>query len=503
MAMLAVVTKIWIGAGAGPGGFLPLFQTCGGRVQSPGERKLRMSQLSKLNQTNTDQVRLRLSRRWAFVLIVALLVGFGAQFQVYAIDPTDTFYGSGALSSVTTGYHDSAFGYQALQFNTTGNSNTATGTYALEHNTTGNNNTASGDGALYFNTIGSNNTAAGLGALLSNTSGNNNTATGYYALVINTTGSNNTANGYQALYNNTTGSNNLANGYQALYSNTTGYNNMASGALALFNNTTGFYNIANGSNAMVYNTTGRYNVAEGLNALRRNTTGGINTAVGLNALLNNTTGGANIALGGSAGSALTTGSYNIDIGNVGVAAEANTIRIGTSQTRAFVAGVKNTVVSGGVPVYVSANGQLGTNPSSKRFKEEIAAMDKKSEAILALHPVTFRYKQELDPNGTAQFGLIAEEVAKVNPDLVTRDDKGEIYSVRYEAVNAMLLNEFLKEHRKVEELKTAAARQEVSAAQQRKEIGALKAALEKQAAQIQRVSVKLATQMANLSVAEK
>ena len=273
---------------------------------------------------------------------------------------------------------------------------------------------------------------------------------------------------------------------------------MASGALALLNNTTGFYNMANGSNAMVFNTTGSHNVAEGLNALRRNTTGGINTAVGLSALLNNTTGNSNIALGGSAGSALTTGSHNIDIGNVGVAAEAKTTRIGTSQTRAFVAGIRNAVVAGGVAVLVSASGQLGTNPSSKRFKEEIAVMDKKSEAILALRPVTFRYKQELDPNKTAQFGLIAEEVAKVNPDLVARDDKGDIYSVRYEAVNAMLLNEFLKEHRKVEELEAAVTQQQKdfqsAIAQQQKEIGALAKALKVQAAQIQKVNAHMAVQ---------
>jgi hypothetical protein len=330
-----------------------------------------------------------------------------------------------------------------------------------------------------------------------------NTANGIDALGNNSIGFNDTANGFQALYFNISGSNNLANGYQALYSNTTGSNNMATGALALLNHTSGFYNMANGSNAMVHNITGSYNVAEGLNALRLNTTGNSNTAVGLSALLNNTTGSANLALGGSAGSALTTGSNNIDIGNVGVAAESNTIRIGKNQTRAFVAGVKNTVVSGGVAVYVSATGQLGTNPSSKRFKERIAAMEKESESILALRPVTFRYKEELDPKGTAQFGLIAEEVARVNPDLVARDDKGEIYSVRFEAVNAMLLNEFIKEHCQVEEQKTtisqlksemALQRKDFESAltQQRQDIHVLTASLKEQALQIQKVSDLLA-----------
>ncbi len=394
-----------------------------------------------------------------------------------------------------------------------GNYNTANGASDTPSATyTGNYNTATGYFALYGNTTGNYNTATGFQTLFSNTTGLDNTAFGVQALANNTTGGNNTATGLNALLSNTTGSNNLANGYLALYSNTTGNNNMATGALALYANTTGFFNMANGSNAMIHNTTGSYNVAEGLNALRLNTTGSSNTAVGLSALLNNTTGGANIALGGSAGSALTIGSNNIEIGNAGVTAEANTTRIGTSQTRAFVAGIRNAVVSGGVPVYVSANGQLGTNPSSKRFKEEIAAMDTKSEAILSLHPVSFRYKQNLDPSRTAQFGLIAEEVAKVNPDLVTRDEKGEIYSVRYEAINAMLLNEFIKEHRKVGELETAAARQQEdfqsALTRQQKEIGALTAALKEQAAQIQKVRAQLAVQepeaqIASLSFVEK
>jgi hypothetical protein len=229
-----------------------------------------------------------------------------------------------------------------------------------------------------------------------------------------------------------------------------------------------------------------------------------NTANGGYALQNNTTGSSNIAVGFNAGVNLTTGSNNIDIGNVGVAGESKHIRIGTSgrQTKTFIAGISGATVPGGVGVIVGTNGQLGTVVSSERFKDAIKPMDKASEAILALQPVTFRYKHELDPDGIPQFGLVAEDVEKVNPDLVARDERGKPYTVRYEAVNAMLLNEFLKEHRKVEEqeamitkLKSAVAQQQKesrsTAAQQENEIKALAAAVREQAAQIQKVSVQV------------
>src|SRR4030095_10706884 len=140
------------------------------------------------------------------------------------------------------------------------------------------------------------------------------------------------------------------------------------------------------------------------------------------------------------------------IGNLGRAHESNTIRIGRTadQTATFIAGISGATVPAGVAVIVGADGHLGTTTSSARFKEAIKPMDKASEAILALEPVTFRYKHDLDPDGIPQFGLVAEQVEKVNPDLVARDDQGKPCTVRYEAVNAMLLNEFLKEHRKVE-----------------------------------------------------
>src|SRR5438552_11854666 len=238
---------------------------------------------------------------------------------------------------------------------------------------------------------------------------------------------------------------------------TTGDHNTATGGAALLFNTDGTGNTATGRAAMGFGTTGSINAATGWQALFNNT-GDENTADGAFALYSNTTGGGNIALGFNAGINLTTGDNNIDIGNEGVADEANTIRIGASgdQTRTFIAGISGTAVTG-VAVRVSSSGQLGTAPSSKRFKDEIKPMDKASEAILALKPVSFRYKHKIDPEGTPQFGLIAEEVAKVNADLVARDARGEIYTVRYEAVNAMLLNEFLKEHRKVQEQETTIA----------------------------------------------
>jgi hypothetical protein len=232
------------------------------------------------------------------------------------------------------------------------------------------------------------------------------------------------------------------------------------------------------------NTIGGRNTATGRSALSLNTTGNFNTANGYQALFNNTTGNFNIALGSSAGASLTTGDSNIDIGNFGVAGESATIRIGSAltQTKTFIAGISGVTVVSGVPVVIDAAGQLGTIVSSKRFKKEIQPMEKASEAILGLKPVTFHYKS--DATDTPQFGLIAEEVAVVNPDLVVRDKNGEIYTVRYDAVNAMLLNEFLK-----------AQQQEATITQLKKDFGAtieqLTARLDEQATQIQKVRVQM------------
>jgi len=324
-----------------------------------------------------------------------------------------------------------------------------------------------------------------------NTIGDYNTANGFQALQLNTTDSFITATGAQALQNNTTGSNNTAHGAQALFSNTTGSINTANGVDALYSNTTGGNNTASGVDALFSNTTGNANTADGVFALHGNTVGHDNTASGNQTLYNNTSGNFNIGLGSGAGLNVTTGSNNIDIGNVGVAGDAAKIRIGKQGTQiaTFIAGIFNVNEGGTIkPLYINSNGQLGTQPppSSRRFKKEIKPMDQTSEAILGLNPVTFQYKD--DSTGIPQFGLIAEEVAKANPDLVVRDDNGEIYTVRYEAVNAMLLNEFLKEHRKVEDLEKKAVEQDnlkATIAAQQKQIEALAACVQKMSDQLQ------------------
>ena len=285
------------------------------------------------------------------------------------------------------------------------------------------------------------------------------------ALRANRTGGANTATGNFALLNNTNGGANTAIGLSALVTNTTGNSNTATGFDALFS------------------STGDANTADGAASLASNTTGSNNTAIGVSALRTNTSGSNNITVGFGAGVNLSTGDNNIDIGNEGVRDESNTIRIGTqgTQTETFIAGISDAAI-GGMEVRVNQNGRLGTVPSSKRFKEVIKPMDKASEVLLALRPVTFRYKPEIDPRGVPQFGLVAEDVEAVNPDLVVRDKQGKPYTVRYEAVNAMLLNEFLTEHRKVEQLTKAF---ECKFAEQQKQIERLAAGLQKVSAQLE------------------
>jgi len=231
-------------------------------------------------------------------------------------------------------------------------------------------------------------------------------------------------------------------------------------------------NTAVGTFALLSNISGTNNTAIGSSALNQSTTGVDNTANGFAALQFNT-GSNNIAIGSNAGINLTTGSNNIDIGSVGASGESNTIRLGTRGThrKTVIAGISGVTVAGGVGVIIGTTGQLGTVVSSERFKDAIKPMDKASEAVFGLKPVTFRYKHELDPNGIPQFGLVAEQVEKVNSDLVARDERGKPYTVRYDAVNAMLLNEFLKEHRKVEQLE--------------KQVEALTAGLQKVSAQLE------------------
>jgi hypothetical protein len=355
---------------------------------------------------------------------------------------------------------NTAEGQNALFTLSTGEFNTAVGFFALDSNTAGSFNTALGAGTLFANTVGSN-TAVGAGALLSNTIGFGNTATGAFALV-----------------SNTTGLTNVANGYQALFSNTTGGKNTAIGTGALFSNTIGGENTATGLGALAANTTGVDNTANGLNALVANITGAGNTAIGSGALGFSTTGHGNTALGDGAGGNVTTASNVISIGSNG-ANVTNSCFIGN------IRGI-TTANNDAVQVMIDSAGQLGTVSSSRRYKTDIKPMDKGSESILALKPVSFRYKAHKD--ATPQFGLIAEQVAEVNPDLVVRDKNGEIYTVRYDAVNAMLLNEFLKEHCTVEE-------QQATIAQLKKDFGAtiaqLTARLDEQAAQIQNVSAQL------------
>ena len=294
----------------------------------------------------------------------------------------------------------------------------------------------------------------------------------------------NTAEGTSALFNLTTGYENTAIGAGALYFNTTGYYNTATGFHALYGNTTGIDNTATGNFSLDRNTTGNNNTAIGYFSLNSHTTGNNNTAIGHNALANNIIGSSNIALGKGAGVFLTTGSNNIDIGNFGVAAESNTIRIGSVQTRAFIKGISSVAIAG-APVVVNAGGQLGVAPSSADFKHEIRPMGEESEAILALKPVSFCYDQDIDEQSLPQFGLVAEDVEKVNPDLVLRNEEGKPYSVRYEAVNAMLLNEFLKEHRKNEEQEATITALRANATQQQKQIEALTATLQKVSAQLE------------------
>jgi hypothetical protein len=329
---------------------------------------------------------------------------------------------------------NTAEGQNALLSLTSGTYNTAVGFFSLSVDSTGSFNTANGAGALLSNNADEN-TAIGAGALLSNTEGSFNTASGAFALFSNTAGDFNTATGFQALFGNTTGSVNTATGYRALQDNTTGTNNTATGFLALADNTEG----------------------------------DANTATGYRALHDNATGIQNTAIGYYAGHDVT-GDNNVCIG-------ANVFGAAGVDNTTWIRNVYDSVATARA-VYVNSNNKIGTLASSRRYKEEIRPMAEASEAILALRPMIFRYKKDIDPTRSRSFGLIAEQVADVDPDLVTPDRNGKPETVRYEAVNAMLLNEFLKEHRKVEELEATVA--------------GLAATVKEQAAQIQKVSAQLA-----------
>jgi hypothetical protein len=299
------------------------------------------------------------------------------------------------------------------------------------------------------------------------------TAEGTSALFSLTTGFYNTALGGQALFHDTSGYNNTAVGLNALFFNVSGIDNTATGAQALQSNT-GSSNTANGDHALFSNTIGSDNTAIGEVALFRNTTGGQNTAVGAGALSYNTSGNNNIVLGINAGNGVTTAHNVICIG-------ANGLNVSNS---CYIGKIFGSTSANGVTVRVDSNGRLGTMTSAARFKDEIKPIGKASQALLALKPVTFRYKKEIDPQGIAQFGLVAEDVDKVNPDLVVRDKEGEPYSVRYDQVNAMLLNEFLKEHKAFVEAQHKVEKLEAI-------VATLVATVKEQAAQIQKVSAQL------------
>lgn len=308
-----------------------------------------------------------------------------------------------------------------------------------------------------MNTTGFSNSAVGVDALLNNTTGSRNSAVGVDALRANTTGTFNSAAGINALRANTTGNYSSAFGSYALLANTTGDSNSALGTNALRDNTSGYRNAAVGTNSLYANTTGRNNSAFGYRALRANTTGGSNTAVGQGALESNTTGSFNVAIGVSAGGSLTSGGDNIYIAHNGLGAESQTMRIGALQNRVFIAGIRGRTTgnANAVPVLIDSAGQLGTVSSSRSVKQEIRDMGDATERLLDLRPVTFRYKQHQtlprDGEMPPEYGLIAEEVAEVFPDLVVYDEEGQPETVKYHQMASMLLNEMQKQQRQIQE----------------------------------------------------
>ena len=448
-------------------------------------------QTTPQGQTRIEKINMKL-QKLIHIVIAIICIGLSRGAQAVVPSPDGgypnftTAEGNNALQSLTTGSANTAIGWFSLFSNAGGSFNTATGAGSLLSNTA-DDNTAFGTAALLFNTTGINNTAVGATALLHNTTAEENTATGAFALSSNTAGDFNTANGAFALQVNTMGEQNTAIGDLALANNDStgagfGNANTAVGAGALFSNTDGDSNNAVGYNSLGANETGISNQAMGFSALSSNVDGAANIATGDSAALNNVSGSFNTVIGSLAGQDLTDGGDNIYIGATagnGAGNEDGTIRIGDPEfiSTCYIAGISGQTASAGVAVFIDANGKLGTVTSSARFKDDIKSMDKGSEALLALKPVTFHYKKEIDPTRTSQFGLVAEEVAKVDPDLVVRDKEGKPYTVRYEAVNAMLLNEFLKEHKQTEKLEATVA--------------SLITTVKEQAAQIHKVSAQL------------
>jgi trimeric autotransporter adhesin len=420
-------------------------------------------------------------------IIIAMLLALGLLAlpqRAQAVSPPpdggypdgNTAEGQDPLLSLTTGRYNTAIGWLSLLSITTGQFNTGVGAGTLYRNT-GDQNTATGAVALFNNTTGQLNTATGVFSLFSNNTGERNTADGASSLQSNTVGSYNTGVGYSALTNNTTGEYNTGVGESALSSNTTGGFNTGVGETALANNTTGEKNTAVGLGTMVFNTTGGANTAVGFHAMFV-TNGHNSAAVGSEALSGNG-GNGNTAMGRRALFG-TGGSNNTALGfdaAANVTTASNVICLGANVTgnnvdnSCYIGNIFGATSSNGVGVFVNSNGRLGTMTSSRRFKEEIRPMEQASETLFALKPVTFRYKKEIDPEGPqgkSQFGLVAEDVENVNPDLVVRDPEGKPYSVRYEQINAMLLNEFLKEHKTMQQLNSTVQKQQEIMAEQQK-----------------------------------
>ncbi len=412
---------------------------------------------------------------------------------------SNTATGFKAMQHTTTGSWNSAHGNLAMQYNTTGSRNTGMGPEALLNNTTGNNNTAVGFLALgnsktssdntaigtqtlYTNTTGHDNTASGVQALFSNTTGYFNTATGVEAMYGNVTGYYNTAVGYRALANNTGptatydkgGTSNTAFGYQTLSANITGWQNTAIGESVLTSNTLGAHNTGIGEDSLFGNLSGNHNTAWGESTLYNNvsgndnvaggyyalntTTGSGNAAIGHQASMNLVTGDYNTAIGYQSGYGLTSGSHNIYVASAGANTESYIIRMGTQGKHlgAYIAGISGVTASGGAAVYINSSGQLGTLPSSQRFKKNIKSLETISEKILNLRPVTFSYKRADEKGGfPMQFGLIAEEVAKVLPELVQFDEEGKPLAVFYHLLTPLLLAELQRGHAETQTQQTA------------------------------------------------
>lgn len=393
-------------------------------------------------------------------------------FQGSGTQGGNTFLGLGSgnisLPSQTDsqlGSYNTGTGFQSLLRLTSGSWNTATGAASLAYTTSGLFNTATGTSSLQYNTTAGKNTALGARALQLQSFSNAgaawdawNTAVGFEALAANQptttlTGDRNTAVGAVALRYNTTGRVNTAVGVDSLQQNTTGEWNVAVGFQSLLGNTTGSANVALGNAALSSSGSSHSNTAVGTESLKLFNDGSGNTGLGLLALGSLTLGYRNLALGAYAGNLLTTGNDNIYLAHTGSASESNTTRIGRDQTRAFIAGVfaRTTGHPTTLLVQVDQNGQLGTAASSRRYKQDIQDMGSSTERLFGLRPVTFRYK--VHPDGPVHFGLIAEEVDEVMPELVVRGKDGQTETVAYQELAPMLLNEVQKQRRELQVLK--------------------------------------------------